>query len=61
MNEKTSRMQRSRELIKLIDFFEERYGGAYQEVVIKKGDPFKSEDWQWCREGKDWKKTPKRS
>lgn len=54
MSDEEYRIERIKEIVKTIAFFEDRYGGTYQEVVKKKGDPYKTDDWQWGREGKEW-------
>lgn len=47
--------ERIKENVNLICFFEDRYEGTFEEVVKIKGDPYQSSDWQWCREGKEWR------
>ncbi|MGG0936989.1 hypothetical protein ABHN11_12875 [Brevibacillus centrosporus] len=45
-----------KELIKIINFYEKRYGGAFEEVAKIKGDPSSADlDWIWCREGNEWR------
>lgn len=44
-----------RNLIDTVVFFENRYEGTYEEVVAKRGNPEISDDWVWCREGKEWR------
>ncbi|MEB3103929.1 hypothetical protein [Ferviditalea candida] len=55
MDEARYKVERLKEIVKTINFFEERYGGSYEKVVGEKGDPFTTDDWQWGREGKEWK------
>jgi hypothetical protein len=47
-------VDRVREMIRTVVFFENRYGGTFEKVVMKKGEPKTSTDWIWCREGKEW-------
>ncbi|MEB3103973.1 hypothetical protein [Ferviditalea candida] len=54
MDEQEYKIERVKEIVKIINFFEERYGGTYQKVVEQKGDPYLTDDWQWGREGKEW-------
>lgn len=44
-----------RYLVETIGFFETRYNGKYEEVIIKKGEPKMSDDFVWAREGKEWR------
>ncbi|MEK4286649.1 hypothetical protein [Paenibacillus sp. FSL P4-0502] len=46
---------RTIEVSKLITFFEERYNGPFEVVLEDMGDPFTTDSWQWCREGKEWR------
>jgi transposase len=46
--------ERLKEIIMMINHFEERYGGAYEQIVMEKGDPDATDDWKWRREGKEW-------
>lgn len=48
-------LERIRYIVNTIDFFEKRYGGAFQQIVETKGNPENSEDWIWAREGKEWR------
>jgi hypothetical protein len=52
---KNGKLDRIREIINTINFFESRYGKTYDEMVKEKGDPDVSEDWVWAREGKEWR------
>ncbi|MWC30139.1 hypothetical protein [Paenibacillus sp. MMS18-CY102] len=54
LSDQEYKIERIKEIVKMITFFEERYGGTYQKVLKSKGDPYQSEDWQWGREGKEW-------
>jgi hypothetical protein len=55
MDDQDYTIERVKEIVRTINFFEERHGGTYQRVVEQKGDPFSTDDWQWGREGKEWK------
>lgn len=54
MDDAQYNLLRIKEIVETINFYENRYGGTYEEVVREKGDPFTSDDWQWGREGKEW-------
>jgi len=54
LNDQEYKVERIKEIVKMVTFFEERYGGTYQKVLITKGDPYQTDDWQWGREGKEW-------
>ncbi|MEX1029130.1 MAG: hypothetical protein WDZ91_03675 [Paenibacillaceae bacterium] len=54
MEDEEYKVERVKEIIKMINFYEERYEGAFSKVVLDKGDPYHSLDWQWEREGKEW-------
>jgi transcriptional regulator with XRE-family HTH domain len=43
-----------------ITYYEQRYGGSFEEVVDKNGIPEESDDWQWSRGGKEWQYYLKR-
>jgi transposase len=54
-NKSHENLERMRYIVDSIDFFENRYGKPYEEVVKEKGNPENSTDWIWAREGKEWK------
>ncbi|WP_044641170.1 hypothetical protein [Risungbinella massiliensis] len=51
------KLDRIRYLVDVVDHFEKKYGSSYKEVESQKGDPSRSEDWIWAREGKEWQMT----
>lgn len=48
-------LDRIRYIVDTINFFENRYGKPYKEVIKDKGSPDDSDDWIWAREGKEWR------
>lgn len=48
-------VERLKEIVKTINCFEDRYGGLYEQIVLKKGDPDTTGDWQWGHDGKEWR------
>ncbi|WP_314588296.1 hypothetical protein [Paenibacillus terrigena] len=47
-------VERMKALVKVILAFEEKYGGKYDEVVARLGDPESSQDWKWTRDADEW-------
>ena len=54
MDEEEYEFERLKEIVMTINFFEKRYGGSYEQIVLENGDPDRTDDWQWGREGKEW-------
>lgn len=48
-------IERIKELVKVIFSFEEKYGGTYQETLMRLGDPESTHDWTWSRDAKEWR------
>lgn len=53
--EDEGRVSHIRHLVETIDFFEKRYNGTYEKVVLEKGEPKMSDDFMWSREGTEWR------
>lgn len=53
--EDESRIAHIRYLVETIDFFEKRYNGTFDKVVLEKGDPKMTDDFIWSREGTEWR------
>lgn len=54
INEEEYKIERLKEIVRTVIFFEERYGGSYEQVMLEKGDPNTTGDWKWEREGEEW-------
>ncbi|WP_152396604.1 hypothetical protein [Paenibacillus guangzhouensis] len=48
-------VERMKALVKVILAFEEKYGGKYEDVVARLGDPESSHDWKWMRDADEWR------
>ncbi|WP_164821247.1 hypothetical protein [Paenibacillus koleovorans] len=48
-------VERVKELVKTMMVFEGNYGGTYEEVVVRLGDPALSTDWKWSRDAEEWR------
>jgi len=48
-------LERIKELVNVMKAFEEKYGGKYEEVVARLGEPESSNDWQWSRDADEWR------
>ncbi|MFB5761608.1 hypothetical protein [Paenibacillus medicaginis] len=55
LQQEPTKYERVRYLVEMIKFYEERYEGLFEEVVKEKGDPSMTENFQWSREGKEWR------
>lgn len=53
--EDEGRVGHIRYLVETISFFEKRYNGTFEKVVLEKGDPKMSDDFMWSREGTEWR------
>ncbi|WP_113020915.1 hypothetical protein [Paenibacillus sp. YN15] len=48
-------VERMKELVKALFSFEEKYGGTYEEVISRLGDPQLTDDWTWSRDADEWR------
>ncbi len=48
-------VERMKELVKIVLAFETQYGGRYEEVEARLGDPSSSDDWKWARDADEWR------
>lgn len=48
-------VERIKNLVQLLLAFESKYGGKYEEVAARLGDPQSSIDWKWTRDADEWR------
>lgn len=48
-------VERVKSLVQTLVAFETKYGGKYEEVVKRLGDPNVSDDWRWARDADEWR------
>ncbi len=48
-------VERMKSLVQIVLTFESKYGGKYEEVVMRLGDPSSSADWKWNRDADEWR------
>jgi hypothetical protein len=48
-------VERIKNLVQVLLTFEAKYGGKYEEVAARLGDPHSSEDWKWTRDADEWR------
>ncbi|MFC5471565.1 hypothetical protein ACFPPD_23085 [Cohnella suwonensis] len=47
-------VDRMKSLVQALLTFEAKYGGKYEEVSARLGDPQSSADWKWARDADEW-------
>ncbi|MFC5401425.1 hypothetical protein [Cohnella soli] len=48
-------VDRMKNLVQTVLSFEALYGGKYEEVLARLGDPQSSNDWKWARDADEWR------